>query len=56
MSKVNVSIVNSYTLKLEGDAKKGDLIDLREINKVDTSLILDKIKSNTDLVYLEEIK
>lgn len=55
MSKVNVSIVNSYTLKLEGDAKKGDLIDLREINKVDTSLILDKIKSNTDLVYLEEL-
>lgn len=56
MANVKVSIVNNYTLKLEEDAKKNDLIDLRSIDSIDTSIIIEKIKSKQDQVYLEKLE
>lgn len=55
MNKVKVTVVNEHTLKLEQDAKKDDLIDLREVVNVDTTLILERIKEAKDQEYLKEL-
>jgi len=51
MSKIKVSIVNSYTLKLEEQGEIGDTIDLQELQRVDNTLILDAINSAKDDAY-----
>lgn len=51
MKKLKVKIVDSLTLMLEEAGSIGDLIDLRNINTVDTEVILQKIKEAKDLVY-----
>lgn len=56
MKKVKVTIVDKYTLRLEEDAKKGELIDLREIIDVDTTPVIQKIDEARDEVYLSELK
>ncbi|MDY0278059.1 MAG: DUF2130 domain-containing protein [Acholeplasma sp.] len=55
MAKVSVSVIDSKTLKLESDAKKGDMIDLTTINSVDQSVIIEKIEQQKDLVYNEKL-
>lgn len=60
MAKINkVSIIDSKTIRLLADAFEGDEIDLLEISKIDTSIILNKIDSATDEIYnkkLHEVK
>lgn len=56
MSKIKVTALDQYTLRLEEDGKKGDLIDLNEIVNVDTKPILDAIEKSKDSVYLKRLK
>jgi len=51
MSKIRVSIVNSSTLKLEQNGEMGDIVDLQELQKVDSTLILDAINNARDEAY-----
>lgn len=51
MAKIKVSIIDQSTLRLEEDAKKGDTIDLHELQSVDTALILDAINAKKDETY-----
>ncbi|WP_162140208.1 DUF2130 domain-containing protein [Haploplasma axanthum] len=51
-----VSIVNNHQLKLERDAKKGEIIDLNLVNTVDTTIILEKINQETDRIYKEKLR
>ena len=54
--KLKVSIYDNTTLKLEEDGKKGDLIDLKEINKLDQSFINTFINQEVDKIYQEKLK
>lgn len=56
MAKVKVSIIDPSTLRLEEDAKKGDLIDLHELQSVDATLILDAINKSKDETYNKLLK
>lgn len=56
MAKVNVKIIDQYTLELESDAKKGDVIDLKEITSIDTHILLKKINDQTDDIYQTKLK
>ena len=56
MANLKVSIVNSTTLRLEEDGKKGDTIDLKNVQSVDTTAILDAIKKSTDEVYNTKLR
>lgn len=47
----DVIIINETRLRLGVDAKAGDEIDLTLLNKVDTSIIIDKINSAKDELY-----
>lgn len=53
MKKIKAIIKDEYTLELLEDAYKGDLIDLKELMDVDTSLIRKLIENNKDEVYKE---
>lgn len=53
MTKIKVSVVDEMTLRLEQDAKNGDIIDLRDSQQVDSKVILEKIKDAKDLQYNE---
>lgn len=56
MAKIkNIEIINSHTIKLLSDASAGDEIDLLEISKIDTSIILEKINSETDKEYNKKL-
>lgn len=56
MGKITeVSIINSNTIRLEVDCKKGDEIDLLSISKVDNSILQRKISENQDQLYLQKI-
>ena len=48
MDNVKVLVKDQYTLVLEEDAKKGDIIDLRNITKIDSSLISKRIDDDVD--------
>lgn len=52
MKKINVSILDKQTLRLEEDARKGDIIDLNELLSVDLDPINKLIKEEKDKVYL----
>jgi len=56
MAKIKVSIVNPKTLRLEEDGVVGDIIDLEELQTVDNTLILDKIKENKDETYNAQLR
>lgn len=51
MAKIKVSIVNASTLKLEEKGEIGDVIDLQEVQKVDSSPIIDSIQKAKDETY-----
>lgn len=51
----DVTIVNETRLRLNTDAKIGDEIDLTLLNKVDTSIILDKINKGRDEEYIKKL-
>lgn len=53
MKKLKVMVVDSTTLKLEEQGEIGDIIDLREIQTVDSTLIIDAIKRAKDDTYKE---
>lgn len=55
MKKIKVSVIDKYTLKLEEDGKKGEIIDLNDVIGVDTRPIIDKINSAHDEVYNKEL-
>ena len=48
MDNIKVLVKDQYTLVLEEDAKKGDIIDLRNITKIDSSLISKRIDDEVD--------
>lgn len=48
MDNIKVLVKDQYTLVLEEDAKKGDIIDLRNITKIDSSLISKRIDDVVD--------
>lgn len=50
-NKIKAAIVDKTTLRLEEDATKGDYILLSELDGVDTSIIIEKIKAKQDEVY-----
>ena len=54
--KVKVSIVDPSTLKLEERGEVGDIIDLGELQKVDSSFILEAINSAKDVTYKEQLQ
>lgn len=56
MNSVKVMIRDQYTLVLEEDAKSGDYIDLRNITKIDTSLIVDLINDEKNDEYQRMLK
>lgn len=56
MSEINVSIIDQKTLRIEEDAKKGDIIDLEKITSIDNSYLLSLIEKekNTHINKLIE--
>ena len=48
MDNIKVLVKDQYTLVLEEDAKKVDIIDLRNITKIDSSLISKRIDDDVD--------
>lgn len=56
MAKIKVSIVDPSTLRLEEKGEIGDIIDLQELQKVDSSRILDAIKSAKDETYKSQLE
>lgn len=60
MAKIkDVTIINSSTIKLNVDCKKDDIIDLNDLNSIDSTILLEKINSNRDEIYnkkIEELK
>lgn len=52
MSKItDITIIDSHTIKLNNDAKAGDIIDLLDINNIDMSIITKKIEEQKDIEY-----
>lgn len=52
MAKINnVTIIDEYTLRLDEDAKKGDIINLLELNKIDVSLLRTQIEEGKNKEY-----
>ena len=59
MGKAKIIVRDRETLELLEDAKKGDIIDLTELNYVDTTLLEKAINDRKDFIYskkLEEVK
>lgn len=56
MAKIKVSIVDPLTLRLEEKGEIGDIIDLQELQKVDSSYILDAIKNKKDETYKSQLE
>ena len=56
MKKIKVIVREKTLLELKEDASKGDLIDLKELIEVDTSLIESIIDSNKDKIYLYKLE
>lgn len=56
MKKINVTVKEKTILELQEDAKKGDIIDLKELVEVDTSYIDNIISSGKDEVYNNRLK
>lgn len=55
MSIIKATIIDEFTLRLESDAKKGDLINIKDTVFIDTSVILKKIEDEKDKIYLEKL-
>lgn len=55
MSIIKTTIIDEFTLRLESDAKKGDLINIKDTVFIDTSVILKKIEDEKDKIYLEKL-
>lgn len=53
MKKIKAKVKNEYTLELVEDAQKGDIIDLKELIEIDTTLIKEAIDLKKDKVYEE---
>jgi len=51
MKTIRVSIVDPTTLKLEEKGEVGDLVNLKELQKVDNTSIVEAIKRETDETY-----
>lgn len=52
MAKINnVTIIDEYTLRLEEDAKKGDTINLLELNKIDVASLRAQIEEGKNKEY-----
>jgi len=51
MKKLKVIIVNPVTLKLEEKGDVGDIIDLQELQKVDSTKIIETIRNAKDEIY-----
>lgn len=51
MNTIRVSIVDPTTLKLEENGEVGDLINLKDLQKVDNTSIIEAIKNATDDTY-----
>ncbi|MDA3931177.1 MAG: DUF2130 domain-containing protein [Tenericutes bacterium] len=57
MAKItDIIIINSHTLKLNKDAKKGDEIDLKLLDHIDTSILSAKIDEMKDEEYNRRLK
>lgn len=56
MKKINVIVKEKTILELTEDAFKGDIIDLKELVKVDTSYIDSVIEAGKDKIYLNKLE
>ena len=56
MKKLNVIVREKTVLELAEDGFKGDLIDLKEVTKVDTSYLESIIETGKDKVYLSKLE
>ena len=57
MAKItNVIIIDSNTIQLNVDAKKGDEIDLLSLNQVDNSALIKRIEEARDEEYQKRLK
>lgn len=56
MKNINCKIIDRYTLQLLEDAYKGDIIDLKKLQTIDDSYILDALNKGKDDVYNNKIK
>ena len=56
MNKIGVIIKDKTILELKEDAKKGDIIDLKDITEVDLDYISSLIEENKDKVYQAKLK
>lgn len=54
--KIKCTIIDSTTIRLEEDAKKGDIIDLKELQSVDLTNIESQIDRNKDVVLQKRIE
>ena len=55
MASIKVSVLDKYTLVLQEDAIKGDTIDLRDIEKYDSSILEAIILKGSDEVYNKKL-
>ena len=55
MKTIKVTAINNKTLKLEEDGKKGDIINLDEITKIDTEIINKQIDAKKDEIYNKKL-
>jgi len=55
MKKINVSIIDKTTLRLEEDANKGDIIDLNLINSLNTVALEEAIINGKDAFYEKKL-
>lgn len=56
MKKLKVIVVNATTLKLEEPGSVGDIIDLLELQKVDSAPLLEAIETSKDEIYQSLLK
>ncbi|EOA07065.1 Hypothetical protein MYEA_5670 [Mycoplasma yeatsii 13926] len=55
MSNIKFKIIDKNTIELLEDAKKGDIIDLSNVEQIDLSNIQQQIEENKDQLYLEKL-
>lgn len=56
MSKIQVKIINKTTLEICEEAHIGDIIDLEELTRVDTTLIEEAINLQRDKIYEKKLE
>ena len=56
MKKIRVTVESKSKLVLDEDARKGDFIDLTDINSIDTDSVEKALAKGADKIYLEKLR